>query len=179
RRIQLYSASRTHARTRCRKSTRNMSPETDGWKREGRPEAPFGPSRSFTPSYLRSFSTLVRVFAPLTTVQWISARSPVAIVPTFAASAEGTVHVRPATVIELDETADTVPRASLRSTAGLLGAHLPGPSSIAEPPEVPPPSFPPVKPPALLNPADRFPSSATAGDAFARPAARPATLPWS
>src|SRR5262249_8803310 len=102
-----------------------------------------------------------------------------AIVATFEASAAGTTHVNPATVIEFDETADTVPRASLRSTVGFAGAHLPGPSSIADPPPVPPPSFPLVRPPAALTPAEMFPSSASAGDDFARPAARPATLPWS
>lgn len=100
---------------------------------------------------------------------------------TFAARLDGMVHVRPPTVIEVELSADTLPRASLVSVIGFPGfdgAHLAGPISTAEPPVVLPPIFPLVNPPVGLKPAERFPRSATCRDA-AWPEATPAIAPWS
>src|SRR4030095_8814664 len=106
-------------------------------------------------------STRTSVFVPFISAQWISARSPTLNVATFAARAGGTAQVSPATVIDIDETAETVPCAALFSVGGRFGTHLVGPSSTAEPPAVPPPSLPLVKPPAVEKLAERFASKST------------------
>ena len=62
----------------------------------------------------------------------------------------------PATVIEVLESAEMVPCASLFSAVGLDGLHEPGPTSTAVPPAVPPPSYEPVNPDAAENVAERF-----------------------
>ena len=74
------------------------------------------------------------------------------------------MHVRLATVTDVPEAA-TVPRASLVSLTARDGSHLPGPSSTAAPPLVPPPSLPLLKPPdeLELKADERFPSSLTCG----------------
>src|SRR5262249_23113403 len=96
---------------------------------------------------------------------------------TAADMADGMLHVSPATVIDAAEIAVIVPRASLFSGFGCeAGAHLPGPTSTAEPPAVPPPSLPLVKLPGAKV-ADTFARSCAEG-ACARPAARPAIVPW-
>jgi hypothetical protein len=46
---------------------------------------------------------------------------------------DGIEHINAATVIEVCESAETVPVAELFSMAG-LGAHVPSPTSPAEPP---------------------------------------------
>src|SRR5438093_11082570 len=103
------------------------------------------------------------MFVPFMSAQWISARSPTLNVPTLAARAGGTAQVSPATVIDIDETAETVPRAALFSVAGRFGTHLVGPSSTAEPPAVVPPSLPFVKTPVCAEPAGRFARRAPGG----------------
>src|SRR5215475_10635087 len=101
--------------------------------------------------YLRWFNlaTPTSVFVPFVSAQWISARSPTLNVATFAAREGGTAQVSPATVIDIAETSETVPRAALFSVGGRFGTHLVGPSSTAEPAAVPPPSLPFVRPPAV------------------------------
>jgi hypothetical protein len=101
------------------------------------------------------------MFVPFMSAQWISARSPTLNAATFAARAGGTAHVSPATVMDIDETAETVLRAALFSVGGRFGTHLVGPSSTAEPQAVPPPSLPLAKPPAVEKPAERFASKPT------------------
>jgi hypothetical protein len=81
-------------------------------------------------------------------------------------------------VIELVESAEMVPCASLFSAVVFDGLQEPAPNSTAEPPAVPPPSLPPVKPDAAEKVADRFASSLVF-DACALPTARPAIAPWS
>ena len=98
---------------------------------------------------------------------------------TSADLSDGIAHVRPATVIELAESAEIVPRASLFSGRVSDGLQPPAElSSTAEPPAVPPPSLPLVKPVAAAKPADRFAISFALGSC-ARPTARPAMFPWS
>ena len=112
--------------------------------------------------------------------QWISTRSFILNFEFTADESAGAIaQVRPATVIELDDRAVIVPCASLFSGFGFEeDEHLPGVSSTALPPLVPPPSLPLVKPLAGLNAADRFATRRAPGSC-ARPAARPAMLPWS
>ena len=66
-------------------------------------------------------------------------------------------------MIDVDETAVMRPCASLRSFTVFVAWHLPGPSSTAAPPAVPPPILPFVKPPEPVKPAERFATSRAAG----------------
>ena len=75
---------------------------------------------------------------------------------TSADLSAGIAQVSPATVIEVVESAETVPWASLFSDVVPDGLHEPGPTSTAEPPLVPPPSLAPVNPDAAENVAERF-----------------------
>jgi hypothetical protein len=115
---------------------------------------------------------LTRVLTLLISLQWISARSPtLKRLFTCAAMFDGIEQVKPATVIETCESAETVPLAALVSTPG-FGRHVPGPTSTAEPPaELP--SFPSVKPPPELKPAEMLASSLACG-VRAWPLAKPA-----
>ena len=88
------------------------------------------------------------------------------------------MQVSPATVIELDESAEIVPRAWLFSGFVCEALHEPEPSSTAEPLAVPPPSLPPVKPVSAANVAERF-ATRRADGSCARPTERPAMVPWS
>jgi hypothetical protein len=102
----------------------------------------------------------VSVLVPLTSEQRISALSPVfSLAFTSADLSAGIAQVSPATVIELAESAETSPCASLFSDVVVDDLHEPAPSATAEPPEVPPPSLPPVNPVAAENVAERFASS--------------------
>src|SRR5690348_12761931 len=95
---------------------------------------------------------LIRALEPEVSEHWMRAWSPSLKVTTCAARLAGTVHVRPATVIDAEEIAETAPSAVLVCAGGclgggcLLGAQLAGDSSMADPP-LPPPILP------LLNPA--------------------------
>ena len=89
---------------------------------------------------------------------------------------DGIEHVNAATVIEVCESAETVPLAELFSMAG-FGAQVPGPTSTAEPPaELP--TLPSVNPPLELKPAETLASSLACG-VRAWPLAKPASAPWS
>src|SRR6185295_15435298 len=93
-----------------------------------------------------------------------------------AALAAGSMHVRPATVIDAVDSAEIDPRAALCSGCVFDGLQEPRPSSTAEPPAVPPPIFPPVKPAAGSNVADRLPTILAPGScapALVRPAIAP------
>src|SRR5581483_9023073 len=113
-----------------------------------------------------------------TSSQRISTRSFTLYFELTSADIEpGTLHVSPATVIDVCESAEIVPRASLRSGFGCDGLQEPPPTSTAAPPVVPPPSLAFVNPVAGSNVADRFATSRTAGSC-ARPAASPAIAPF-
>src|SRR5579872_5676235 len=90
------------------------------------------------------------VLTPLTIEHLIVARSPTLTPLSLATRSPVTAHVSPPTVIDVEETAETVPCASLRSVIALVLAHRPAPSSTAEPPAVLPPIFPAVNPPVAL-----------------------------
>src|SRR5262249_48749081 len=118
---------------------------------------------------------LSSVLTPFASVQRISAREPVGKFATLGCRAGGTVHVRPATVIDVPVFALTVPRAALCWWIVGLGLQVRGVGSTAAPP-LEPPSFPFVKPPELLKPADRF-ATRRVGGSCACPSARPAIVP--
>ena len=70
----------------------------------------------------------VSVSVPFTSAQWISARESTVSFATRDWRLARTAQVRPATVIDEEETALTVPRASLRCFTGAVARHLPGPA---------------------------------------------------
>src|SRR3954447_15912471 len=121
----------------------------------------------------------ISVFAPFASAQPISTASFTLYFARIAADlSAGIAQVRPATVIDVPDSAEIVPRAELFSWVGSAGLQPLLPTSTAEPPSVPPPSLPFVNPVAGSKAAERFASRAVF-DSCARPTARPAILPWS
>src|SRR3954453_14945005 len=122
----------------------------------------------------------VSVFAPPANSHRISTLSPVLNFALISADLfDGRLQVRPATVIDAADSAETAPRAALCSGCVCVGLHEPRPSSTAEPPFVPPPIFEPAaKPEAGSNVADRLPRIFAPGSC-ARAVASPAIAPLS
>ncbi len=105
--------------------------------------------------------------------QLISAREPTVSGETIDCRLTGTEQVRPATVIDVDETAVTVPVAWLVSRSLSECAHVPGPSSAAVPPVVPP--ILPFANPVVALKSDETLASSLALGSCARPVAKPAS----
>ena len=95
-------------------------------------------------------------------------------------SVVGTLHVTPATLICVDETAVTAPRAfTCSGRGGFGGLQPPSVMRTASPAAVPPPILPLPNPPAALKSAERFASSfSSSRPGRVRPSARPTTEPW-
>jgi len=112
----------------------------------------------------------VSVFCPFENAQLIFAVSPcLNLALTAADLSAGIAHVRPATLMDVVESAEMTPRASLFS--GRLGAgRQPFAllTSAAEPAAVPPPILPPWNPVAGSNVAETFATSFALGSC-ARP----------